>query len=47
MNLYKVPALSMFAVECFLFAQGLHTADAGSVASFTVTAIDRILGLLD
>jgi hypothetical protein len=47
MNLYKIPTAGMFAIECFLFVQGIHTADATSIAMFVGTAIDRVLVILD
>ena len=47
MNLYKLPTAGMFAIECLLFVQGLHTADATTIAMFVGTAIDRVMALVD
>lgn len=47
MNLYKLPTIGMFAIECFLFVQGLHTADSTTIVMFFGTAIDRVLALAD
>lgn len=47
MNLYKIPTAGVFAIECFLFAQSIHTTDATSIALFVGTTIDRLRELLD
>jgi hypothetical protein len=47
MNLYKLPTIGMFAIESFLFFQGIQTADATTIAMFLGTTIDRILSLTE
>jgi hypothetical protein len=47
MNLYKLPTIGMFAIECLLFAQGFHTADATTNAMFVGTTIDRVRDILE
>jgi hypothetical protein len=47
MNLYKLPTIGMFAIESFLFLQGIHTADATTIAMFVGTTIDRVRDILE
>jgi hypothetical protein len=47
MNLYKLPTIGIFAIECLLFAQGFQAADTTTIAMFIGTAIDRVLSLVE